>query len=270
MQLRDLCLAALASHPAGFGISALRKRLACVGGDGQITVGGPERRHQSSGAAEKIWETLHPSPPMFCCSWDDFHKADLAVARAVTRSSPAQEIFDTAACLDSMFAIGDGKLILRAAAHQADVPAVKMTRAGGTRKIGHLSTVPGNMLQNYRAIVLGLHARLSWRKGGGGSQSLQHLTEVGRKIQNTCFAAFLCLFSDLLLKIVRPFVMTVQDLREPWLVLDANATLLRGLKNFQKQLRKSAELLFVHALCAQHLSSKELARRLTRVPYSLL
>ncbi len=98
-------------HPAGLSIEILRRRCAVIGGDGQVTQGGPSCRHSSSAAAEKLFSAVFPQAHMNCCAWDDFHKDDLAVARCVKQIPAAQEVFDTAACLDSMFSIGDGCLV---------------------------------------------------------------------------------------------------------------------------------------------------------------
>ena len=47
--LANALVEALASHPAAWGISALQQRLACVGGDGGLVLGGPAARHSSRG-----------------------------------------------------------------------------------------------------------------------------------------------------------------------------------------------------------------------------
>ena len=58
----ELVLKALAGHPAQLTQAALRRRLSIVGGDGAVTAGGPEARHQSTGAAEKLWSRVMTSP----------------------------------------------------------------------------------------------------------------------------------------------------------------------------------------------------------------
>ena len=131
---------------------------------------------------------------------------------------------------------------------------------GGTRKIGHVATVPGNLLQNYRGIILGLHGRLAWRKAKRGTSSLETLTEVGRRLQDVSFVFFLLLFSDVLGKIVRPHVLIVQDPREPWLIQKANNELLLQLGVVREGLKKLAKLVLCHVLLAQHLSSIEVGR----------
>ena len=56
----QMWLDAFANHPASWGLSVLRARLAAVGGDGGVCEGGVDSRHMSSAAAEKLWLILFP------------------------------------------------------------------------------------------------------------------------------------------------------------------------------------------------------------------
>lgn len=83
-------LQALRDHPAAFGEVALRARLACISGDGALVEGGPDHRHSSCAAAEKLWHAVFPEAgdAPTCTLWDPFHRTDVASWRAI-RSSPA-------------------------------------------------------------------------------------------------------------------------------------------------------------------------------------
>ena len=83
-QCADAMLQACQDHPVQWSIEDLRARMSGVGGDGALCVGGPNARHKSSGAAEKIWNLVHNGvaapalacPPQgavpTCTSWDPF------------------------------------------------------------------------------------------------------------------------------------------------------------------------------------------------------
>lgn len=213
--LRDLLLKCLAEHPAALTLESLESRCALVGGDGAISLGGPEKRYapgarprQSTGTAELAWATIHPStgqpyvPPggkymawaevtmnmaelvkyrdslpkvMACTDWDKFHREDAMLGKAVAESGYAQEVFDMAFLLDSLFGHGEGKILFQSVASEIkEVP--KDTRGpGGTRKVAGLSAAPGNLVDNYRTHVAALHARMQWARDGHSAQSLAKL-----------------------------------------------------------------------------------------------
>ena len=73
-KLKHLILAVLSEHQAGIGLPTLRSCLALVNGDGQMVKGGPQHRHHSTQAAEKLWDTVYPGQDLKCTRWDDFHR----------------------------------------------------------------------------------------------------------------------------------------------------------------------------------------------------
>ncbi len=137
--LAKLSLQSLWSHPAGFGMVSLRARLAVIGGDGQIVLGGPEHRHNSSQAAEKMWQLLHPGEVAMTC-WDPFHRADTACMRAIRRNALAHEVYDMAKQMDTLFGLGEGKILLRGLAEALETRASKLRAPGGTRKVARLTS----------------------------------------------------------------------------------------------------------------------------------
>ena len=111
--LAELTQEVLAEHPAGLNTRALRARCSVVGGDGQVVLGGPAHRHSSSKAAEKLWGHLFPETETLCTSWDYFHRADNACMRGIRQIPAAKEVFDMAAAIDTLFGVGEGRLMMR-------------------------------------------------------------------------------------------------------------------------------------------------------------
>jgi hypothetical protein len=116
----QLLLSSLRSHPASWGLGALQARCATVCGDGALCEGGPEHRHRSTAAAEKLWRAVHPDgfgslspPPPMCTMWDPFHRIDAAAWRAIRSVPAAVLVFDTAKQLDYMFGQSDGALLYK-------------------------------------------------------------------------------------------------------------------------------------------------------------
>jgi hypothetical protein len=53
-------LTALAKHPLGLELKALRAKLCAVGGDGLVVRGGPDRKKPGTQACEFLWQRVHP------------------------------------------------------------------------------------------------------------------------------------------------------------------------------------------------------------------
>ena len=128
--------------------------LAVVAGDGALCRGGTSA-HPSTGAAEKLFRAIHPTSPTAFTSWDRFHRLDNSVWKAVQASPAAEEVFDVAAALDSLFGVSEGKTLLRGISALVGESARTTRRAGGTRKVGYLSGVPGHLLCKPEALHSG-------------------------------------------------------------------------------------------------------------------
>ncbi len=261
--LVDLTLETLAEHPASLRQQELRGRLSVVRGDGQIVSGGPLHRHNSSMAAETLWKTLHPSASLeaggsiVCVQWDNFHRSDIGAVRAIRSVPAAQEVLDVAATLDHLFGVGEGRVLLRGIADLLGERTSHVQGPGGTRKIVHLSTIPGNILHNYKAFVGGIHGRIGWRQAGHGRQTVESLIGLGRRLCSVPFVTFACIFSDILSRVVRPYALLVQGLVEPWVVQRAEASMLAKLVQVEGHLYTIRRHIDVLALCAQHLHPHE-------------
>ncbi|CAE7478557.1 unnamed protein product [Symbiodinium sp. CCMP2592] len=201
--LQALIQKILDSHPAGLGLHSLRGRCACVGGDGQIVRGGSAAAHGSSGVAERLWQTIHEDglSGLFleweATAWDRFHVADICLSRAVRSSPSASEVLQIVAELDTLFGVGEGKVLFESVANRVGIPFVKLPRLSGTRKMVYLRL---SLVKNFKLIVLCLHARIHWKHEGKGSATLERLLSVSRRVTDISFEA------------VSPYVLISQKL----------------------------------------------------------
>lgn len=270
--LATLTLEALSDHPAGFATPELKARLAVIGGDGQVTQGGENARHPSTKAAEKLWRGVHseawaeqlaeaeacPPPPIRCVQWDNFHRVDIAAMRAVKSSPAAKEVFEVASTLVTLFGVGEGRALLRGvAAAIAERPSEVQVSEHSTRKIGHLSGVPGNVLNNFKSYVVSLRGRLAWTQSGHSAQKAGSLVEINRRLCNVAFVVFASAFNDVLVGSVRPYALLVQGASEPWRVQIAEDVALAKLAAGQESLDHIHKLATIIVLCAQHLHPLE-------------
>ncbi len=291
--MASLMLQALASHPASWGLRSLQVRCASVCGDGALCEGGPEHRHSSTAAAEKLWRRIHtdvladfpPSaaaasppalsqsgeaacPPPVCTVWDPFHRADLAAWRAIRSVPLAVKAFDVAKQLDALLGQSEGVLLFRGVAAHLREPTCNIRAPGGTRKVGYLAGTPGSVLENYRTIVASMHARAKWVQQGHSSQSLGHILDVSRTLSDVSFLTFLLVLSDILTLLVRPFTLQVQGMLEPSELARAELRLATGLGKALKLLPSVRCLFRVIALCRQHAAQKALATLLGAFRFS--
>ena len=265
--LSELTQEVLAEHPAGLNLSALRARCSVVGGDGQVVLGGPAHRHNSSKAAEKLWLHLFPEADTVCTSWDYFHRADNACMRGIRAVSAAQEVFDLAAAIDTLFGIGEGRLMMRGVGALIDQPQRSVANPGGTRKVVYLSGVPGNLLKNYTSYFAGFHARIAWTQAGHSTQSLKHLVSIGRRFTDVSFVTTLLLLHDILKRHIQPYGLLVQKGVEPWVVESATHKLFASLQQAHEQLGALRRMLLVVVLCAQHLAPAQIVEWLKAIFY---
>jgi hypothetical protein len=136
-----------------------------------------------------------------------------------------------ASILDSLFGVGSGRIIYRSTAALLDENSTAMQRACMTRKMGHLSTVAGNIIHNYRVLHTALHARMEQARDGRGSKSQKTLVELSRRFSSIDFIVFASVF-DGIMALYRPLVMTTQGLsQEPWLVHGCITSTRQSLSN---------------------------------------
>lgn len=261
--MRDIALHALLSHPGQYDLAALRSRLALVGGDGAVCRGGESAQHQSSACAEKIWAQVHPEAPFACTEWDQFHRDDLGIMKALRGSPPVTNLFDCVAAINSAFGIGDGRSIMRGAAAFLGEHHGELQAAGGTRKVNHMCRIPRNLIKNYKCLSLALHARMEWRRMKHGTFSLQTLNELARQLHDVAFVSFLVMFSDIASGPLLQHAQCVQECSESWVAQASDKRLMRELASLQEAFEHAERLLLVTLLCCQHLAPQD--SRVTQV-----
>lgn len=279
-----LLLNNMKQHPAQWGLSALRARCAVVCGDGALCEGGPEHRHSSTAAAEKFWRKLYPaaSPhgrahlssgeaPPLCTVWDPFHRIDAGAWRAIASVPMAVRVFDISKELDHLFGQGEGVLFFRGVGVAMGGDGSRTLRApGGTRKIGYLSGTPGALLENYKLVMGGLHARAAWSQQGHRHQSLAHMMELSRTLADVSFVVFCCVFTDIMRLALRPFVLQVQGVLEPAVFKQCEKRVMAYLAHVRQQLPALRGLFRVVSLLRQHVPVADLCKLVAAYRWSAL
>ncbi len=190
--------------------------------------------------------------------WDAFHRVDVAAWRAVKRVPMAQAVFDMAKQLDHLFGVDEGVLLYRGAVAAMSIEATSTRAPGTTRKVGYLAGTPGSVLQNYKAIIGSIHARLEWISAGRSVQTLSHLAQVCRILTDVSFIAFSAFLDDLLGGTLHPFSTQVQKAIEPAVFARAQRRIMGRLRDLPDQLRSTRRLLRVISFCRQWASANEL------------
>ena len=267
--LKALCLRTLAEHPGMFDVATLQKRLSLIGGDGGIVSGGPDHRHKSTAAAEKLWRCVHsdllPEEEtadtfLDCVDWDQFHRDDLGYTRAIKSSAPAQELYTLAKDLDHLFNFGDGRIIFRSLGKEIDdVPKGYLRQVGGTRKAGSLALVADSIIQHLKRITVGLQMRYRWKQEGHGQYSLTRLSEISRRLLDPSFIGFTMLVADVTRGPVKQHILTIQAALEPWSSKSADLLLVQQLEDILRGYERVEQHIMVTLLLAQHCSLRERA-----------
>ena len=213
---QQLILSALAAHPARLTTAALRARLAMISADGAACRGGEDHIHTTTGAAELIWQHLHsdlPPTASEATEWDLFHRIDLAVGKAIQSIPYATAIFDVARVLNSLFGVGDGRVIYRATADMIGEKRFCVPDQGGSRKVIALHHTVEHLLKTHRTNHAAMHARIGQAQGPErrGGQTKQRLIEVGRRVSAVNFVTFLVGTADVLKHSVVPIAMMSQE-----------------------------------------------------------
>jgi len=261
--LADAMLAALFQHPAAWDTQQVRARLACVGGDGVLTVGGPEARHNSPGAAELLWRKMHPAAAATCTTWDPFHRIDIALWRSIRGHEGVLGVFDLAKEVEHLFGVSEGALIFQAVtcASGTGVGRTPVLRApGGTRKAAYISGVPGSLLNHFPMLIQSLFARIAWRQAGHSTQSITSLLALGGRLAAPRNIMLMLLLDGLFSGLFRPFTLSVQKHSEPCAFVSSVEQFLQGVEAAGQTLLRLQRVLRVAALCRQHLAPAEVGR----------
>ncbi len=212
--IQSLLFSTLRDPPCAYEKDTLRARVAIFGGDGAVVRGGEAARHASSGAADLAWRSLHPDIELLAVDWDLFHRADVAGLRAAKNVPLALELHDVNRVMSSLFGVGSGRVLLRGVADVSGLEAHRSADVPDTRKVAYFSRVTQNLIHNFPVYHAGLQARLALTRGPRktGSQTVQKLVDVGRRLTTVDFVTFLLLYHDIHWNRVSPFASAAEQL----------------------------------------------------------
>ena len=192
----QLVLRTLSDHPVGLEPDELRGRLACVGGDGAVTAGGPAAKHSSTRSCELLWEEVKGSDVEPMSVWGLFHRADRAQNATAQKCPMINEMLEVASECNRLFGVNAGRVLLRGVAAEMGEKALSVDQLSGTRKLASLEGAPAHLYRNYKLYFSGLAVRMLQSERGIGSQTKQSLTQVGRRLSSGTFVVFMLCFED--------------------------------------------------------------------------
>ena len=115
--------------------------------------------------------------------------------------------------MDSLFGVGDGRVIYRSAAEVIGEKRFRVPDQGGSRKVVALTSTVEHLLKTCRTFHAAMHARMGQATGpdGRGSQSQKKLMDVGRQLSALNFMVFLVGTGDVMRGCVVPLAMKSQQ-----------------------------------------------------------
>ena len=245
------------------GTAALRSRLVVLGADGAGTRGGEDARHQSTGAAEILWEAVFPGgdPQEMGTRWDLFHRLDIAVRRAISAIPAATEVFDIARVMGTLFGIGDGRAIFRGCGAALDLSLLRVPDQGGTRKCVALARCVANLLRNLPGYAAGMHARMAQTQRGEsrGTQPVGRLLDSGRRLTSMSLVVFALSINDVLVRDITPVCkLSESGSAEAIEVWKAIQDTLSSLASTELHIDRLRRWLSVTVFVSQYVSMKEM------------
>lgn len=174
--------AALADHPSKLDEDVCQRRLVAVGGDGAVQAGGPAAKHKSTQAGLLVWKSFKDDDDKAFLEWDAFHRENITRKWAFRSVGLWVELYDLAAAMSQLFGIGQGRIVLRSTAAHIEAKALSVPSISGTRPTVSDHGAPGNLYANFRAYASSMHSRMDLARDGFGSQSLDKLVSIGRRL----------------------------------------------------------------------------------------
>ena len=190
--------------------------------------------------------------------WDKFHREDISLSRAVAACPLAGELFAVCSVMDAFFHLGEGRLVLRAAAAATGVTAFSGSMPSATRKVVALTEEPGHLLRNLPAYAAGIPARLAYSRDGHAG-NIGETYEAGRRLTSLDLIAFATLFRDVMHETVSPWCHLVQSQSiEPWALAHAYKKQHRHERECLAAAASLRELLRILVVLRQHLHQQDL------------
>ena len=268
---KELLAELLRGSPLSFSRKRLRARTVVIGGDGAMTIGGEDHKHQSTSTCEKLYRWIFPSTAVGAelTHWDLFHRDETAGAWATKKIGLAVEVLDVAQVVLQLFGVGQGRVLFRGVSEflndgsehsyssQGSECNPKLKLAEGhaaTRPLAYGFKTADTLCRNYRSIHVALEARTAQARGVGGvakqgSQSIGKMVGVARRVCAIDFVTFLLLYRDLNSYTMKPFANQTQDpaAEAVEVQLDCNAQLSK-LRHAKEVLGEAQRLLHVMVL----------------------
>ena len=290
---KDLMAKLLEGAPLNFSRKRMRQIVVVIGGDGAMTIGGEDHKHQSTSTCELLYRWIFPQtlPGQELTHWDLFHRDETAGTWATKQSGLAVEVLDVAQVVLQLFGVGQGRVLFRGIAeflndgseHSYSQQGSESNRTlkpaeghAATRPLAHGFKTAETLYRNYRVIHLGLEARTAQARGVNGiakqgSQTIEKMVGVARRVCAIDFVTFLVLYRDLHSHTLKPFANRTQDpaAEAVEMQLACNAT-MEKLRHAQDTLVVAKRLLYVMVLATGYIGPDDVtafwsAHRFSRV-----
>ena len=160
-----------------------------------------------------------------------FHRLDRAIAIAIQNCPAVLEIFDIARVAQSLFGVGDGRVIYRGVAEILGTSFKRIPDQGSSRKAPALAATVRQLLDSLPILHGGMHARMADTRARRGGQTVTNLIKVGRRASSVNMVVLLLAVGDFLDRCLLPVLYRSEaDQCSPW-------AMRRLLKSTVEQLR---------------------------------
>ena len=126
----------------------------------------------------------------------------------------------------------------------------------------------GDLLHNLPFLVRAGHGRLTWTQDGNTSHSIRHCLDLFHRLTDPTSLCLMMVFEDILVRVVGPFVSTVQLHLEPCSVHRCMEQVLRTISRFERAISRTRILFRVISLCRQWVDEPTLERFIKGYAYT--
>ena len=177
-------------------------------------------RHNSTASCNKlhrlVYKDCHRDEHV---EWEPFHKSEAAMRSSIDKSEMCKEMLAIGRAMSQHFGYGCGRILYRSVISEMQEDFGHAAQVGGTRKGEALANVAANILSNYRAYAVGLHAKVKEKQRGHGSSSQKSLLTLGRRLLSVDLVIFTLAMSDIMRDRQKPWtLMTQRSGQLPWVL----------------------------------------------------